>query len=88
MINERVKEMKALITGGAGFIGSHLAEKLLGKGSKVCVLDDLSTGKLENIAHLRSNPNFELVIGTVLDSFLVDKLAERSDVIFHLAAAV
>jgi len=80
--------MKALITGGAGFIGSHLAEKLLGKGSKVCVLDDLSTGKLENIAHLRSNPNFELVIGTVLDSFLVDKLAERSDVIFHLAAAV
>jgi len=80
--------MKVLITGGAGFIGSHLAGELLNSGNKVCVLDNLSTGRLENISHLRKGPNFELVIGTVLDGFLVDKLVERCDVIFHLAAAV
>lgn len=80
--------MKALITGGAGFIGSHLAEALLRNGYQVTVLDDLSTGRFENIAHLKKNPAFELVIGTVLNAHLVDKLAERVDVIFHLAAAV
>lgn len=80
--------MKTLITGGAGFIGSHLAEDLITAGHKVWVLDDLSTGRLENIVNLQGNSNFELVIGTILDEYLVDKLVERCDVIFHLAAAV
>jgi len=80
--------MKALITGGAGFIGSHLAEELINTGHEVTVLDNLSTGKLENVAFLESNPNFELVVDTVLNENLVDKLVEKCDVIFHLAAAV
>lgn len=80
--------MKALITGGAGFIGSHLAEELIGKGNQVIVLDNLSTGRYENSAHLDGNPNFQLVVGSILDEFLVDKFVERCDVIFHLAAAV
>jgi len=80
--------MNVLITGGAGFIGSHLSDKLINSGHKVCILDDLSTGRMENIAHLRKNPNFQLVIGTILNETLVDKLVERCDVIFHLAAAV
>lgn len=80
--------MKVLITGGAGFIGSHLAEELLKNKHRVIALDDLSTGRLENIAHLKENKDFELVVGTVLNEHLVDKLAERADVIFHLAAAV
>lgn len=80
--------MKVLITGGAGFIGSHLAEQLLRGRHKVAVLDDLSTGRIENVAHLKDDPDFELVLGTVLNKYLVDKLAERCDVIFHLAAAV
>lgn len=80
--------MKALITGGAGFIGSHLAEKIIQRGDQVIVLDNLSTGCHENIAHLDKNSNFQLVIGNILDEFLVDKYVERCDVIFHLAAAV
>jgi UDP-glucose 4-epimerase len=80
--------MKTLITGGAGFIGSHLCEKLLKLGDEVTVLDNLSTGKYENIAYLKENPNFKLVVGSILDEGLVDKLCERTDVIFHLAAAV
>ncbi len=80
--------MKLLITGGAGFIGSHLADDLLAKKHQVTVLDNLSTGRLENVSHLERNPGFELVVGTVLDDGLVDKLVERCDVIFHLAAAV
>lgn len=80
--------MKLLITGGAGFIGSHLSEELLNNGHEVCVLDNLSTGRMENIAHLKANSKFELVVGTVLNEFLVDKLTERCDAIFHLAAAV
>ncbi len=80
--------MKAFITGGAGFIGSHLAEKLLQGGNQVIVLDDLSTGRHENIVHLAENSNFQLVVGSILDEFLVDKFVERCDVIFHLAAAV
>lgn len=80
--------MKALITGGAGFIGSHLAEELIKDGHRVIVLDDLSTGRLENVSHVRENPNFELVIGTILNEYLLDKLVEKCDVIFHLAAAV
>lgn len=80
--------MNALITGGAGFIGSHLAEELLNNGNKVVILDNLSTGRLQNIVQFEGNPDFELVVGTILDEVLVDKLAERCDIIFHLAAAV
>lgn len=80
--------MKALITGGAGFIGSHLAEELLANGHQVIALDNLSTGRLENISHLENHPGFELVIGTILNDTLMDKLVERCDAIFHLAAAV
>jgi len=80
--------MKALITGGAGFIGSHLANDLIRAGHDVLVLDDLSTGRLENVSSLNGKPRFELVVGSVLDEFLVDKLVEKCEVIFHLAAAV
>ena len=80
--------MKALITGGAGFIGSHLAERLLARGDQVTVLDNLSTGRYENIAHLDGRADFQVVIGTILNETLVDKFVERCDVIFHLAAAV
>lgn len=77
-----------LITGGAGFIGSHLCESLLRRNERVVVLDNLSTGRRENVTHLKANPNFELVIGTILNEQLVDKLVERCDIVFHLAAAV
>jgi len=80
--------MTYLITGGAGFIGSHLAEQLLSMGQGVTVLDNLSTGRLENIAHLKADPNFKLVIGSILDEKLLDKLVEQCQVVFHLAAAV
>ena len=80
--------MKVLITGGAGFIGSHLAEDLLAEGHDVTIFDNLSTGKLENIASLEGHPNFHIVIGDILNEFLVDKLVERSEWVFHLAAAV
>ena len=80
--------MRALITGGAGFIGSHLADWLIAQGHAVTALDDLSTGKYENVAHLDGKPTFQLVIGTILNETLVDKLVERCDVVFHLAAAV
>lgn len=80
--------MNALITGGAGFIGSHLVDELLSRGHKVAALDNLSTGRMSNVNHLEKNPNFELVIGTILNDSLLDKLTERCDVIFHLAAAV
>lgn len=80
--------MRFLITGGAGFIGSHLCEELIYSGHQVIALDNLSTGRLQNIAYLENNPNFELVVGTVLNENLVDKLVEKCDVIFHLAAAV
>ena len=80
--------MKVLITGGAGFIGSHLCEKLLALGDEVTVLDNLSTGRYENVAHLKENPKFNLVVGDILDEALADKLCEKTDVIFHLAAAV
>lgn len=80
--------MNVLITGGAGFIGSHLADKLINRDNKITVLDDLSTGRYENIAHLEKNKNFEFVEGTILNERLVDKLVEKCDIIFHLAAAV
>jgi UDP-glucose 4-epimerase len=80
--------MRALITGGAGFIGSHLAESLLLQGHSVVALDDLSTGSLENVAHLRDNPDFSCVVDTVTDDRVVGELVDRTDVVFHLAAAV
>lgn len=83
-----VRERKALITGGAGFVGSHLSERLLDHGWEVYVLDDVSTGSLQNIAHLRSNPNFHLVIESVLSPSVVSELVHKCDVVYHLAAAV
>lgn len=80
--------MRVLVTGGAGFIGSHLCEALLARGDNVTALDNISTGRFENVAHLSENPNFELVVGSILQYSLVDKLVERCDVIYHLAAAV
>ncbi len=78
----------ALITGGAGFIGSHLAEVLLDAGWEVFVLDDLSTGSERNVAHLRERRDFHLVVDSVLKSSVVNELVHRCDVVFHLAAAV
>ncbi len=78
----------ALITGGAGFIGSHLAERLLADGWEVFVLDDLSTGSERNVAHLRDRRDFHLIVDSVLKSSVVNELVHRCDVVFHLAAAV
>ena len=80
--------MKALITGGAGFIGSHLAERLLEAGQKVSVIDNLSTGCLKNIEGFTKNPRFNFVEGDILDTVLMEKMVEQSDVVYHLAAAV
>lgn len=80
--------MKTLITGGAGFIGSHLAEGLLDGGHQVYIIDDLSTGSIENIEHLKQRKGFHYVIDTVMNSPVLAELIDRCDVVFHLAAAV
>ena len=80
--------MRILITGGAGFIGSHLAEALLADGHEVFVLDDLSTGSIDNIAHLKSNPKFHYTIDTVANEPVLAELIDRCDTVVHLAAAV
>ena len=80
--------MKALITGGAGFIGSHLTEALLDQGHEVLILDNLSTGSIENIAHIKGRPGFEYFIDTVNNEPLLAELIDQSDVVFHFAAAV
>lgn len=80
--------MKVLITGGAGFIGSHLADALLQRGNYVTVIDDLSTGALKNISHIRSFPNFQFVHETIMQEAVMDRLVSECDVIFHLASAV
>jgi UDP-glucose 4-epimerase len=80
--------VKAFITGGAGFIGSHLAERLLDGGHEVIVLDNLSTGSIDNIAHLKGRPGFSYTIDSVTNESLLAELLDRSDVVFHLAAAV
>jgi UDP-glucose 4-epimerase len=82
------RNMRMLITGGAGFIGSHLAEALLNEGHEVYVLDDLSTGSIENIAHLKGRPLFHYTIDSVFNEPLVAELVDRADIVFHLAAAV
>ena len=79
---------RALITGGAGFIGSHLAELLLSDGWEIWALDDLSTGSIQNVEHLREDPRFHLVVDTVLSHTVVNELVNKVDVVYHLAAAV
>ena len=83
-----IGSMRALITGGAGFIGSHLADRLLADGHRVVLLDDLSTGRYDNIAHLLDREDVEFVLGSILDEDLVDEVVARCDRVFHLAAAV
>ena len=80
--------MRALLTGGAGFVGSHLADALLAKGHHVTVVDDLSTGSMDNLAHLKGRPGFDYVIDTIMNEPLTAELVDRADVVFHLAAAV
>src|ERR1700729_3072848 len=80
--------MRYLITGGAGFIGSHLSETLLEKGSEVFILDDLSTGSVENIRHLKSNNRFHYIFDSIMNKHLLAELVDESDIVFHLAAAV
>jgi len=80
--------MRALITGGAGFIGSHIADSLVERGDRVVLLDDLSTGRLANIEHLNGRPDVEFVLGSILNSDLVDHVVSGVDAVFHLAAAV
>ena len=80
--------MKLLVTGGAGFIGSHLAERLLGLGNSVVVLDDFSTGRIENLSGFSDNNNLRIVEGSILDTNLLARLTKESDYIFHFAAAV
>jgi UDP-glucose 4-epimerase len=79
---------RALVTGGAGFIGSHLCEKLLGEGWEVYALDDLSTGSMRNVDHLMPREDFHLVVDSVLKHAIVNELVHKCDVVYHLAAAV
>lgn len=80
--------MRALITGGAGFIGSHLAEALLARGDEVTIIDDLSTGRFENIQHLVGQPRFHFAIETITNATVMDRLVSEAEIIYHLAAAV
>ncbi len=80
--------MRVLITGGAGFVGSHLSEALLERGDEVFILDNLSTGSIDNVVHLKSNPRFHYTIDTVSNEPIVAELVDRCDIVVHLAAAV
>src|ERR1041385_9317489 len=80
--------MKTLITGGAGFIGSHLADACISRGDEVFVIDDFSTGTRENLSQLDGHPRFHVTAGSGRDSELVEELVEQCDVVYHLAAAV
>jgi len=77
-----------LVTGGAGFIGSHLCELLLDRGDDVSIIDNLSTGSYRNIAHLKDKKRFRITIGSILDNELLERMVERVDTVFHLAAVV
>jgi UDP-glucose 4-epimerase len=85
---EETLTVRILITGGAGFIASHLAEHLLGQGDEVWALDDLSTGSIENIEHLKNHPRYHYQIGSIMNTPALAELVDRCEVIFHLAAAV
>ena len=80
--------MKALVTGGAGFIGSHLSEALLAAGNEVWVVDDLSTGRIDNIQHIEREEGFTFVIDTITNELLLEEVVQWSDQVYHLAAAV
>lgn len=80
--------MKILITGGAGFVGSHMADRLIGEGHEITVIDNLSTGRYSNVEHLEGNTNFRLIIDTVLNQQLMEELIRESDRVFHMASAV
>ena len=80
--------MTILITGGAGFIGSHLAERLIADGNRVLVLDDLSTGRFDNVAHLEGRPGFELRVASVTDPDVVERCVLECSSVYHLASAV
>jgi nucleoside-diphosphate-sugar epimerase len=80
--------MRALITGGAGFVGSHLADRLLGDGHEVFIIDNLSTGSMDNIVHLKQHPKFHYTIDDVTNEGVLAELIDQADVVFHLAAAV
>jgi len=80
--------MRVLITGGAGFVGSHLAEALLGRGDEVFVIDNLSTGSIDNIVHLKTHPRFHYTIDSVSNEPVLAELIDRADIVVHLAAAV
>ncbi len=80
--------MKILITGGAGFVGSHLADKLIGQGHEITVIDDLSTGRYSNVEHLEGRDRFRLIIDTVLNEKLMEELIRETDRVYHMASAV
>src|SRR3954463_9074391 len=80
--------MRYLITGGAGFIGSHLSDELLTRGHRVHILDDLSTGSIENVRHLKDDPRFSYTIDTCASAPIVAELVDDADIVYHLAAAV
>jgi UDP-glucose 4-epimerase len=82
------RNMKILITGGAGFIGSHLADKLIEAGNEITVIDNLSTGRYSNVAHLEDRPGFRLIIDTVLNERLMEELIRETDRVYHMASAV
>src|ERR1700721_996958 len=87
-LHKRGVIMRYLITGGAGFIGSHLSEALIARGEEVFVLDDLSTGSVENIRHLKDSQRFHYIFHSIMNKHLLAELVDECDVIFHLAAAV
>src|SRR5437016_14212526 len=80
--------VRAFVTGGAGFVGSNLVDQLLGRGDEVCVLDDLSTGRIENIRNHLGEPGFRFINDSILKASVVQSLVEACDVVFPLAAAV
>jgi UDP-glucose 4-epimerase len=80
--------VRVLVTGGAGYIGSHLADALIKRGDEVLVIDNLSTGRFENIRHLQGHPAFRFINDTILNESLLERMIPSRDLIFHLAAAV